>query len=71
MARGDGIITHKDLAEYKASWRDPISFTYRDHTVISMPPSSSGGATRAEMANILEGYDVGSMDWQDAEMVHL
>lgn len=71
MARGDGIITHKDLAEYKASWRDPISFTYRDHTVISMPPSSSGGATMAEIANILEGYDIGSMDWQGAEMVHL
>ena len=36
-----------------------------------MPPSSSGGATMAEMANILESYDVGSMEWHGSEMVHL
>ena len=71
MERGGGIITLQDLAEYTAEWRDPISFTYRGHTVISMPPSSSGGATMAEMANILEGYDVGSMDWHGPRMIHL
>ena len=38
--------------------RDPIRFTYRGNTVISMPPPSSGGATMAEMLKILEGYDV-------------
>jgi len=71
MQRGDGIISHEDLASYQAAWRDPISFTYRGHTVISMPPSSSGGATMAEMANILEGYDIGSMPWHGPEMLHL
>ena len=43
MERGDGIMSREDLASYEAAWRDPISFTYRGHTVISMPPSSSGG----------------------------
>ncbi len=71
MERGGGIITHEDLRAYRAAWRDPISFTYRDHTVISMPPSSSGGATMAEMANILDGYDLGAMQWHGPEMVHL
>jgi gamma-glutamyltranspeptidase/glutathione hydrolase len=71
MERGDGIMTHEDLAQYQAAWRDPITFTYRGHTVISMPPSSSGGATMAEMANILEGYDLASMDWHGPEMIHL
>jgi gamma-glutamyltranspeptidase/glutathione hydrolase len=71
MQRGDGIITHDDLASYQAAWRDPISFTYRGHTVISMPPSSSGGATMAEMANILERYDVAGMEWHGTEMIHL
>jgi gamma-glutamyltranspeptidase/glutathione hydrolase len=71
MSRGGGIITREDLEEYQAAWRDPISFTYRDHTVISMPPSSSGGATMAEMANILERYDVASMPWHSPEMIHL
>ena len=71
MERGGGIITLQDLTEYTAEWREPISFTYRGHTVISMPPSSSGGATMAEMANILEGYDLGSMDWHGPRMLHL
>ena len=71
MERGGGIITLQDLAGYEAEWREPISFTYRDHTVVSMPPSSSGGATMAEMANILESYDVGSMTWHGPRMIHL
>jgi gamma-glutamyltranspeptidase/glutathione hydrolase len=71
MRRGDGLITHEDLEQYRAAWRDPISFTYRGHTVISMPPSSSGGATMAEMANILEQYDVAAMTWHGPEMLHL
>jgi len=71
MSRGGGIITREDLEQYRAAWRDPISFTYRDHTVISMPPSSSGGATMAEMANILERYDLASMAWHSPEMIHL
>lgn len=71
MKRGGGIMTHEDLASYEALWRDPISFSYRGHTVISMPPSSSGGATMAEIANILSGFDLASIPWHSAEMVHL
>jgi gamma-glutamyltranspeptidase/glutathione hydrolase len=71
MARGGGIITHEDLASYQAVWRDPIAFTYRDHTVISMPPSSSGGATMAEIANILGHYDLTAMGWHTSESIHL
>jgi gamma-glutamyltranspeptidase / glutathione hydrolase len=71
MRRGEGLISLEDLASYQAAWRDPISFTYRDHTIISMPPSSSGGATMAEMANILQGYDLASMPWHGPKMLHL
>jgi gamma-glutamyltranspeptidase/glutathione hydrolase len=38
-------------------WREPVRATYRGHTVLSMPPSSSGGVTIAETLNILEGFD--------------
>ena len=71
MERGNGIITLEDLADYEAVWREPVSFSYREHTVISMPPSSSGGVTMAEMANILELYDLGSLPWHGHERVHL
>ncbi|NNF12690.1 MAG: gamma-glutamyltransferase [Gemmatimonadetes bacterium] len=71
MERGGGIITHEDLATYQAAWRAPVSFEYRGHRVISMPPSSSGGPTMAEMGNILELYDLTAMDWHGPEMIHL
>ena len=71
MERGGGVMSHQDLEMYTAAWRDPIDFTYRGYGVSSMPPSSSGGATMAEMANILENRDLGSMEWHSAEMIHL
>jgi gamma-glutamyltranspeptidase/glutathione hydrolase len=71
MERGGGIITHDDLERMEAVWRDPIAFSYRGHTVISMPPTSSGGATLAAMARILEGYDLGSLGYHSPEHVHL
>ena len=41
MNKGNGIITTKDLEDYKVIFRDAISFTFRDHQIISMPPPSS------------------------------
>ena len=35
----------------------PIRSTYRGYTLLTMPPSSSGGVTITETLNILEGYD--------------
>ncbi|MFZ5623652.1 MAG: gamma-glutamyltransferase [Gemmatimonadota bacterium] len=57
MRRGSGIISHEDLASYRPVWREPIRFTYRGYTLFSMPPSSSGGITLAEILRILEGYE--------------
>jgi gamma-glutamyltranspeptidase/glutathione hydrolase len=71
MERGGGLITHQDLREMEAAWRDPIQITYRGHTIVSMPPTSSGGATLAAMAKILEGYDLGAMEWHGVRHVHL
>jgi len=57
MERGGGLISHEDLAAYRAIWRDPITISYRHHTIYSMPPASSGGVTMGEILNIMEGYD--------------
>jgi gamma-glutamyltranspeptidase / glutathione hydrolase len=57
MRRGGGIIIAEDLARYHPIWREPLRYTYRGDTLISMPPSSSGGVTMAETLHILEGYD--------------
>jgi gamma-glutamyltranspeptidase / glutathione hydrolase len=71
MERGGGIIGHDDLEEYRAVWRSPVVAIYRGHTILSMPPSSSGGATLAAMLNILEGFDLRTLGWQSTETVHL
>jgi gamma-glutamyltranspeptidase/glutathione hydrolase len=62
-----GIITMADLARYQPIWREPVRSTYRGYTLLTMPPSSSGGVTITETLNILEGYDslptFGSTRW--------
>ncbi len=70
MGRGGGIISKDDLTGYRAIWRDPVVIRYRGHTIYSMPPSSSGGVTLAEILNILEGYDP-LPPFGTAESVHL
>jgi gamma-glutamyltranspeptidase/glutathione hydrolase len=54
MRRGGGLITHADLAAYRAIWRDPIAVTYRGHTVLGAPPAASGGLTLGLMLNVLQ-----------------
>jgi gamma-glutamyltranspeptidase/glutathione hydrolase len=71
MERGGGLITREDLRGYEAAWREPVSFRYRGHTILSMPPSSSGGVTVAAASNILEQYDVASLPWHSADRIHL
>ncbi|HYH83029.1 MAG TPA: gamma-glutamyltransferase [Longimicrobium sp.] len=71
MQRGGGVMTRDDLARYRAVWREPLRFTYRGNTIISMPPPSSGGATMAEMLKILEGYDLKAAGFLSPRYVHL
>ena len=71
MRRHGGIISREDLRAYDAIWRTPIEFQYRGHTIISMPPPSSGGATIAEILNILEGFDLRSLGYHSRDHVHL
>ncbi len=54
MAAHGGTIAYDDLKGYKAIEREPVKGTFRGNPVLSMPPSSSGGATLIEMLNIFE-----------------
>ncbi|MCU0405202.1 MAG: gamma-glutamyltransferase [Chitinophagaceae bacterium] len=71
MERGAGIINLEDLKQYKAVWRKPVEFSYRGHTVLSMPPPSSGGILIHQMLAILEKYPLSQMGFQTAESVQL
>ncbi|HXV73938.1 MAG TPA: gamma-glutamyltransferase, partial [Sphingomonadales bacterium] len=61
MARGNGLITHEDLAAYRAIERAPLQGNYRGYQVVAMPPPSSGGVHVIQMLNVLENFDLAAM----------
>jgi gamma-glutamyltranspeptidase/glutathione hydrolase len=71
MRAHGGLITMKDLREYKPVIREPLHGTYRGHEFIVMPPPSSGSVAIIEMLHMLEHYDLASMGWQSAQYLHL
>ena len=70
MERGGGFISHQDLADYAAAWRQPVEVEYRGHTIYSMPPVSSGGLTLGLILNVLEGWE-SLPPFGGAELIHL
>ncbi len=66
--KGKGIITQKDLDNYKPVWRKPISQTIYlsdtttnsdkkiAYTILSMPPPSSGGIALAQLMQGVANY---------------
>lgn len=66
-----GVMTQEDLENYSAKLREPVSGTYRGYQVISCPPPSSGGTHIVQILNILENFDVGSMEVNSSEYLHL
>ncbi len=71
MERDGGLITHGDLEGYRTVWREPARIAYRGHTLLSMPPPSSGGVALAAVANILQTFDLTDLQWHSPEHVHL
>ncbi|WP_425075209.1 gamma-glutamyltransferase [Psychroserpens sp. S379A] len=54
------IMTLKDLELYNPKWRDPIEFQYKDFTITSMSPPSSGGLCLAQIMKMMEPFDLKS-----------
>ncbi len=58
----NGIWSLKDLAEYRIVERAPVRGTYRGVRITSASLPSSGGVVLMEMLNVLQGFDLTSMD---------
>jgi gamma-glutamyltranspeptidase / glutathione hydrolase len=71
MRINNGIITEEDLSNYRSIWRDPINFTYRNHSIYSMAPPSSGGIIIGEILNTLENYDISEMGSNSSNLIHI
>lgn len=64
MKKGGGIITHDDLKKYQSAWRTPLVASYKkNYTIISMPPSSSGGVALMQLMRFIEPYPIGEWGW--------
>lgn len=66
-----GGPTVEDLAGYRCKDRVPLVGRYRGHTVITMPPPSSGGVALLQLLGVLEGYDLRALGRGSADYVHL
>ncbi len=71
VQKGGGILSIEDLARYSVKERDPIIGTYKDYTIISAPPPSSGGIVLIEALNILEGYNLSRWKDRSPDEMHL
>ncbi len=71
MQKNGGLITLKDLANYRPVWRDPIQIQYRGFTIYSMPLPSSGGIVMAEILNTLEPFKVQELGLNSSRYIHL
>lgn len=72
MERGGGLISHDDLRNYRAKWRDPIISEYKEYRLITMGPPSSGGIALSQLLTIVENFpDRIAKGFQSVEAVHL
>jgi gamma-glutamyltranspeptidase/glutathione hydrolase len=65
-----GYLGREDLAAHASEWTPPVATTYRGWRVYELPPNGQGIAV-LQMLNILEGFELGSLEWGGAEHLHL
>tara|TARA_B100000242_G_scaffold83185_1_gene55422 strand:- start:152 stop:1864 length:1713 start_codon:yes stop_codon:yes gene_type:complete len=69
MRKNGGLISSADLSNYKAKFRTPIEFNYKDLTILTMPPPSSGGLILGLMLNMIEQLELDYSDPHQAENI--
>lgn len=69
MAEQGGLLTYEDLAAHESEWVTPVSTNYRGWDVYELPPNGQGIAA-LQILNMLEGFDIASMEFGSAEYLH-
>lgn len=65
-----GCMTMDDLASHTSTWEEPISVDYHGYRVYECPPNGQG-ITALIALNILEGFDLSSLESLSVEKMHL
>lgn len=71
MQRGGGIISYEDLQNYRAVWRPPVTGKYKEYTIVSMGPPSSGGIALLQLLQSIENYPLREWGWSAPRTVHV
>jgi gamma-glutamyltranspeptidase/glutathione hydrolase len=70
IRQAGGCMMMDDLAAHHSTWEEPINTLYRNLRVWECPPNGQGLAALLAL-NILEGYDLASLDPLSVERLHL
>ncbi|MCL4695294.1 MAG: gamma-glutamyltransferase, partial [Candidatus Hydrogenedentes bacterium] len=65
-----GRFTKRDFEDHQANWVDPITTSYRGYDVWELPPNGQGAAA-LQILNMLEQFDIASLEPNSAEQLHL
>ncbi|MCC7047991.1 MAG: gamma-glutamyltransferase, partial [Alphaproteobacteria bacterium] len=68
--RHRGLMTEGDLARWQATYEEPLALEYGRYTMLKCGPWSQGPSMLEAMA-LLAGYDLGKMDPNGPEFVHV
>ena len=64
-------MTLDDLNSYKPVWRRPVIGSYRDTTVLTVPPPSLGGLALVGLLSAMEGYGPDRFRHNSGAYLHL
>jgi gamma-glutamyltranspeptidase/glutathione hydrolase len=70
ISESGGCMSMNDLASHESTWEEPISVTYRGLRVYECPPNGQG-ITALIALNILEGFDLASLESLSTQYLHL
>lgn len=65
-----GRFSMRDFADHTADWVEPVSSGYRGYDVWELPPNGQGIAA-LQILNMLENFDIASLEPNSAEHLHL
>lgn len=71
MKHHHGLISRKDLRQYRAIERKPISFGYKGYTIVTVPPPSAGGVMLQQMLGMISNYPIAQWGYGSPEATQL
>jgi gamma-glutamyltranspeptidase / glutathione hydrolase len=65
-----GIITLRDLRDYRSVWREPVKAHFKEYELFMMPPPSSGGIVIKQVLEMLDQMDIEDQSFNSAGYIH-